>query len=211
MAYPDHEPEVWRHLRLMEHLGIPLQGEDLEFPILDSDWQKLSALAKTKELRPGEYVCLHPGSQLASRRWPVRHFAAVGDGLASRGFRVVLTGSAGETEITQGVAQAMRSTPIDLAGQTTLGMLAALLKHSRILVTNDTGVSHLAAALRVPSVVVFVSSDPHRWAPLDRRRHRPVVAAGTDPAGQVAPASVMKEIEALLREPLATLEEANAA
>src|SRR5690606_34562089 len=70
----------------------------------------------------------------------------------------------------------MRSPAVNASGETSLGVAAALLERAALLVTNDTGISHLAAALGTPSVVVFLASDPERWAPLDRERHRPVVA-----------------------------------
>src|SRR5690606_533879 len=78
--------------------------------------------------------------------------------------------------VAEAVAEAMTHPSINVAGETSLGMLAALLERASLLVANDTGVSHLAAALRVPSVIVFLSSDPERWAPLDLMRHRPVIA-----------------------------------
>jgi ADP-heptose:LPS heptosyltransferase len=156
----------------MEFLGIPSQGENLEFPLDHTDWQDLSTLEEVRRLRPGEYICVHPGASVPERCWPPERFAAVADTLAAGGLQVVLTGTVRETVLTRTVAQAMKQRPIDLAGRTSLGALGALLSQTRLLVCNDTGVSHLAAALRVPSVVIFSRSDPDRWAPLDRERHR---------------------------------------
>ena len=172
LPYPAHEPEVWRHLRLMDYLGIPLQGDELEFPLSQEDFSALHKVEEVQALQKRKYVCIHPGASVPERRWSVENFAAVADAIAARGFQVVLTGTAPEANLTQSIAQMMRSKPINLAAKTSLGALAALLSEAKFLVCNDTGVSHLAAALGVKSVVIFTNSDPHRWAPLDRDRHR---------------------------------------
>lgn len=171
LPYPTEESEVRRHLRLMEFLGVPLQGEALEFPLGVADWRSLQAINAVHGLQPGKYACVHPGAYDPERRWSTGQFAKVADTLSGSGLQVVLTGSAAEVELAQAVAQSMRSPYVNLAGHTSLGALAALLKQSRLLLCNDTGVSHLAAALGVPSVVVMFA-DPHRWAPLNRQRHR---------------------------------------
>ena len=199
LPYPDHEHEVRRHLRLMEFLGVPLQGERMDFPLGEDDDLALRAIAGARDLPPGEYVCLHPGARDPSRRWPPQRFAVVADALAARGLRVVLTGSADEAKLTQAVAGVMANPALDLAGRTGLGALAALIAGARLLVCNDTGVSHLAAALRVPSVVIYTASDPDRWAPLDCERHRPVrCAAGVTPAAVLARADDLLDLESLL-------------
>lgn len=186
MAYPEQEHEIWRHLRLLEFLGISLQGSHLEFPIWQSEWQEFKAIALTHNLSLGNYVCIHPGASVSSRRWHVHNFATVADRLAAQGHQIVLTGTKAESSLTQAIAQTMQFSAIDLAGKTSLGAIAALLKKSQLLICNDTGISHLAAALRVKSVVVFSNSDPQRWAPLDRQRHRvvkvcPVECRSSDP------------------------------
>jgi ADP-heptose:LPS heptosyltransferase len=176
LPYPDHGPEPQRLLRLAEFLGLPATGDELEFPLHERDRADLAAVREAGTVAPDAYVCVHPGARLQSRRWPPELFAAVADGLAQQGYRVVLTGSESERPLTARVAAAMEEPAVDLAGLTTLGALAALLAGARLLVCNDTGVSHLAAALRVPSVVVFRASDPARWAPRDAGRHRVVAA-----------------------------------
>jgi ADP-heptose:LPS heptosyltransferase len=162
----DDEHEVLRWIRLVRELGIEPRGAQLEFPLAERE------RAEARSLGLGEYAVLHVGSQLPSRRWPAERFAEVGDALAAEGLRVVLTGTASENSLVRKVAQEMREPPIDLAGRTTLGTLAAVIARARLLVCNDTGVSHMAAALRTPSVVVACGSDPRRWAPLDRELHR---------------------------------------
>jgi ADP-heptose:LPS heptosyltransferase len=204
LPFADHESEIRRNLRLVTYLGIPAQGEQLEFPIAPGDREALAGLPAATGLEPDGYVCVHPGARSVDRRWPAERFAAVADDLARRGLRVVLTGTADEAPVTQAVARAMHMPVIDLAGQTSLGAMAVLLRDARLLVCNDTGISHLAAALGVPSVVIFTTTDPNRWAPLDRDCHR-VVTQPAEAAGlgsldisRVTLDAVLAEVNALL-------------
>lgn len=112
--------------------------------------------------------------------WPPERFACVADQLAAE-FRLtpVLTGAASEAELTAAVARHMHSAVIDAAVPLSIGAMAALMSRSRLLVCNDTGVSHIAAGLKLNSVVIFSKADKRRWAPLDQQRHRCL----WDPAG----------------------------
>lgn len=171
----EREHEVLRYLRLAEFLGVPPQGEHLEFPLFDTDFRALQR-CHTQLPAPGSYVCIHPGARLPSRRWLPQRFAEVADRLAGDGFRVVLTGSPDEAEVVRAVQREMRMPALDLCGKTELGALAALIAQARLVVSNDTGISHIAAAVATPSVVVSCGSDTARWAPLDRSRHHVVGA-----------------------------------
>jgi ADP-heptose:LPS heptosyltransferase len=166
VPWPEHGHEIERLLRLTDHLGVPHQGMGLEFPLREEDRAEVAARW------PAPYVCLHPGAQLPSRRWLPERFAAIGDLLASRGREVLITGTAGEGAIAHEVASAMHAPAQVLAGETTLWTLGALIEGASLLMCNDTGVSHIAAALGTPSVVVSLGADVARWAPLDRTRHR---------------------------------------
>jgi ADP-heptose:LPS heptosyltransferase len=167
----EREHEVLRYVRFMSLLGAPEQGTHLEFPLLESDQQALLR-SDTDLPAPGSYACIHPGSRLPSRRWPPERFAEIADRLAAAGLKIVLTGSASEATLTRSVKKAMRMPALDLTGKTELGALAVLISGARLMVCNDTGVSHIASALATPSIVISSGADAERWAPLDRERHR---------------------------------------
>jgi ADP-heptose:LPS heptosyltransferase len=137
----------------------------------------LFALPQTAALRGNQYVCIHAGARWPSRRWPAERFAEVADHLAEDGWPIVLTGSPAERDLVDDVRLRMRSFAIDLCGHTTLGALSLLVRNARLVISNDTGMAHIAAAVRTPSVIVALGSDIARWAPLDRQRHRVVMAA----------------------------------
>ncbi|MDZ5458672.1 glycosyltransferase family 9 protein [Azohydromonas lata] len=168
--WPSEGHEVHRLLRLLDHLGVARQGDHLEFPLRPQDFSDLQAVwpgAASDE----PYVCVHAGARLPSRRWPVQRFAEVADRMARQGFTVVLTGSAGEVALASELQAHMRQPSINLAGRTTLWTLGALVARARLLLCNDTGISHVAAALATPSVVVASGSEVSRWRPLGRGSH----------------------------------------
>ncbi len=212
IPWPANGYEAQRLLTLMPALGIETQGDHLEFPAREDDEEELRELARDGgwSLTPSRYVCIHPGARKASKRWAPDRFAAVADALVERGLQVVLTGTTAEREITGAVAAAMHRPVVDAAGPMSLGALAALMRDARFVVSNDTGVSHLAAALRVPSVVVFLAADPDRWAPPDESLHRAIYDAescvprrdgardvGRACEGGIFPEDVLEEIHLL--------------
>lgn len=174
MPYPEGVHEVKRHLKLMDFLGIPDEGDALEFPITEDERRSAVELSDCYALRPGRYACIHPGARDGRRRWAPENFARVADMLINGGFQVVLTGTASEAEVVGNVQRLMCHPAVNLAGRTELGVLAGLIRDSRILVCNDTGVSHIAAAVGAPSVVIFLVSDPKRWAPLNCELHEAI-------------------------------------
>jgi ADP-heptose:LPS heptosyltransferase len=182
VEYPGHGPEVHRLLRLAAALGGEIDDTP-EFPLTEADASDL-ARSLHSPLPPGRYVVVHPGASHPPRRWPVERFAAAADHLADAGLQVVITGSEGEREVAGGVAAQMRHSVHDLSGRTSLGALGVLIRDAALMLANDTGVSHVAAGLGTPSVIVFSEADPVRWAPLDTTRH---VALGGIPGQQECP------------------------
>lgn len=171
VRWPEQGHEILRLLALTDALKLPRQGLHLEFPLRPEDHEKLGRIWPEVD-DPQPYLCIHPGAQLPSRRWPPERFAAVADAVSRGGWRVVLTGTLPESPLVAAVRGAMRCPAIDMSGRTTLWTLGALVNRAQAVISNDTGVVHIAAALRVPSVVVSCGADVSRWAPLDHARHR---------------------------------------
>jgi ADP-heptose:LPS heptosyltransferase len=172
LPYPSSMHEAHRHLSLLQHLGVPPAGEHLEFPVTPADRAEAAEILDRASTEPGAYAVVHPGATSSSRRWPLERWAAVGDELAARGLRVVVTGVAREAAVAAAVVTAMTRPAYDASGATSLGGMAALLESAALLASNDTGAAHLAIAIGTPSVTVFLSGDPRRWAGFRRDLHR---------------------------------------
>ena len=178
----EHETRRW--LRLVGALGARAGDCRPIFPIAPDEAAGGAALVAAHPLgaarRP--LVGLHVGAKDPARRWPPGRFAALGDGLWDRhGAALVLTGGAAERPLAEAVRRELRAPALDLVGRTDLGRFAATIACLDLLVANDTGASHLAAAVGTRSVVLFGPTRPERWAPLDRARHRALDARALVP------------------------------
>jgi ADP-heptose:LPS heptosyltransferase len=173
LPYPERGTEVDRLLALPAALGAPVERR-LEFPVLESDRAAARDLLDSTQVDGVPLAILHAGGSRPERRWPAERFAKVGDALVDQGLTVVLTGTDGEASATAAVCRSMRAPATDLTGRTGLGSLAALVERARVVVTNDTGVSHLAAAIETDSVTIFSASDRERWAPVGSDRNMTV-------------------------------------
>ena len=178
--WDERVPEVERWVRLVARAGGTCSAADLVLPPAGT---QAPPAAPTADDGPrsgpqsgpqgglGGAVVLHPGAASGSRRWPVDRWGAVAADLLVRGSRVVLTGGPAEAPLTAEVSRLAaarapgRDRPVDLAGRCDLEQLAGLLGAARALVCGDTGVAHLATALRTPSVLLFGPVPPSAWGP----------------------------------------------
>ncbi len=196
IAYPRGGSETERLLQLTDHIGASRRGSYLEFPLAPRDWEELRSSGLADGLSPENYVCLHAGARSRDKCWPAERFAEVADHVARRWkLPVVLTGSATEADVARSVMDHMHK-PAHLAtGSISIGAMAALMSGARLLICNDTGVSHIAAGLQLRSVVIFSKADINRWSPEDRHMHRCL----WDPDGAHVE-TVIKHVDQLLGE-----------
>ena len=154
-------------------LALP-KGEALELPLpgpfLRVDEQARRATLERLGLdrgRPAAVLC--PGAEYGpAKRWPARYFAELAQGFAARGCAVWLVGSANDREIGAEIERAATGVCRNLCGETTLDEAIDLLASSAVVVSNDSGLMHIAAALGRPLVALYGSSSPAYTPPLSR-------------------------------------------
>lgn len=154
---------VIRNLSLVKDLGGAI-GE-IEFPIVvtEKDKERVRSLLSFKE---GEtYIAFNPFGGWPSKRWGFDRYIRLGDLLHKEGYKVVILGGPEDMEDARITASKMEREPIVTAGKTDLKELVALLKCVNLLVTNDTGPMHIAAAVGTPTVAIFGPTDPDRTGP----------------------------------------------
>ena len=137
-------------------------------PKLDLSLDLLKATLLNFDLKLGAYAVFAPGAEYGpAKRWPAAYFAELG---LRTGLPLVLLGSAKEAalcdEIAQSIHQERPKTARNLAGFTDLSQAMALIASSQAMLSNDSGLMHVAAAMGVPQVAVFGSSSPLHTPPM---------------------------------------------
>jgi lipopolysaccharide heptosyltransferase II len=161
---PDPEPsavvrhEVQRQLDLVAAVGARTSDEHLSFRVPESARAVIRALfpARGKPL-----VVVHPGATAASRRYPPEQYARATDlVIEETGCQVVFTGEAGEAELVLGLQARMRHPSVSLVGRLDLAGLGALIEEADLLISNNTGPAHIAAAVGTPVVDLYALTNP---------------------------------------------------
>jgi heptosyltransferase II len=171
--------QVHYYLGILSSLGLLAprlwERRDCQFPvgigIRKTDMEAALALLRTNGINESDIVvAVNPGAFYGeAKRWFPDRYAAVADALAGRyGARIVILGASSDMQTAAKVAAHMSSRAVILSGQTTLGQLMGLLKQIDLLITNDSGTMHLAAALDVPQLAIFGSTSEVATGPLNR-------------------------------------------
>lgn len=165
---PEREPtlicrhEVQRQLDLVAAVGATTSDERMSFRVRKTDRERVErALEALLPDRSRGWMVLHPGASAPSRRYPPESFSRVADRIVDQlGYQVLFTGTEDEKEMIESIQAEMTQPSISLAGLLSLGELAGLLEMSPLLVSNNTGPVHVAAAVGTPVVDLYALTNP---------------------------------------------------
>jgi len=164
---PELEPEclvrheVRRQLDLVKSAGCTTREERMRIRIPARSIERMQAALRELGLSGQQpWTLMHPGATAPSRRYPPESFAAVARSLAMGGWRIIFTGVGGEQELVEGIRAACGGETHSLAGLLTLEETAALISLAPLLISNNTGPVHLAAAAGTPVVDLYALTNP---------------------------------------------------
>jgi heptosyltransferase-2 len=175
--------QVEYYLSILRAVGWEAGTRDPHLYVAEKDRLNAQSILASDGIEQDHFLLgLSPGAIFGpAKRWPSERFATVADWAVQRwGAKVLVMGSGQEKDICAALTRSMKQRPLDLCGRTTLGEAMALIERCHLFVTNDSGLMHIAAALNVPMVAIFGSTDPVSTGPRSEKARivrRPVDCA----------------------------------
>lgn len=172
------------YLNILRELGLKDGSPNLYFAV--SRQQRLRAkeiLAEYGLSKNAGLVGINPGATFGpAKQWHPERFARLADKIQEvTGFRILILGGPQDSQLGRQITQMMKYPPLDLSGKTDLGEAMALIEQCRLFVSNDSGLMHVAAALNVPLVAVFGSTNSTTTGPLGSRSRVVQVSVACSP------------------------------
>jgi heptosyltransferase-2 len=164
--------QVEYYLSILRAMEWEAETRDPQLFVDEKDMGAVRSLLLSNGISEDDFLLgLSPGAIFGpAKRWPAERFAAVGDWSVERwGSKVLVMGSHKENDICTAVYNSMKYPAMNVCGRTTLGEAMALIKRCHFFVSNDSGLMHIAAALGVPMVAIFGSTDPAATGPRSQK------------------------------------------
>jgi lipopolysaccharide heptosyltransferase II len=153
--------EVERQLDLVGTIGAWPSERRLFLSVPTESFVFIDQLLGQLAFQGKDWVVIHPGARALSRRYPEERFASVADGIVEEsGYHIIFTGTLEEQELILRIQERMDHPSYSLAGDLSLGCFAALLSRAPLLISNNTGAVHVAAAVGTPVVDLYALTNP---------------------------------------------------
>ena len=154
------------YFKILNALDIKIDKIQYGLKVSSQAQQYVDGLLAEKNVEKNNYIVFLPGSAQAIKCWPAENFAKLAEALSAQtNLKIIAAGTASEKQQIENIVRQSSTPIINLAGQTNVAQLAALLGGARIVIGNDTGPGHIAFAMGVPTIFIFGPSNPQRVAP----------------------------------------------
>lgn len=167
--------EIDYTLKLLEEIGVYAKERILFMPVKEEETRWVSDFFREKEIDKAAAVfCIHPGASCVSKRWPAGNFAKLIDALIEEfNARIILFAGEQDRKTADEVYCLSRHKPIYVLEGAPLRRIAALLKESNLLISNDSGPIHISAAVGTSVIAIFgrkqAGLSPKRWGPIGKK------------------------------------------
>jgi lipopolysaccharide heptosyltransferase II len=153
--------EVRRQLDLVANVGCVATDDRLSLQVPTRAQRAARALLRELGVQGRPWLVMHPGASAPSRRYPVSGFVDAGrDLVAAIGYDIVLTGAPSEIDLAEEIRAGIGDNAHSVAGRVDLAGLAAVIARAPVLITNNTGPAHVAAAVGTPVVDLYALTNP---------------------------------------------------
>ncbi len=153
------------YLYLLKSLGLPDEHKELFLPVKEDFLESAERLLAPLKGKP--FVVLAPGAAYGpAKMWPKEYYRKVANYLVKKGFAVVIAGGEKEKEVGEFISKDLKDV-YNLCGKTELTEVAGIFSKAKVVISNDSGLMHLSAVLKVPQIAIFGSTDPSATGPLN--------------------------------------------
>jgi len=171
VPYRHDQHEVLNFLDALRADGVPVVDDHLEAWLSPEETAYAGGFLAERGVAPGDrLVAIHPFCANQTRAWHEDGFVATANALQERsGVRILLLGGTRDREMAGRIAKGIRPDPVMAVGETDLRQSMALLSKCDLLICNDSGIMHLAAALDLPLIALFGPQSPVKFGPWGKR------------------------------------------
>jgi heptosyltransferase-2 len=162
-------------LDILRYVGIEAKDRALYMPINGDSERKVEKMLGENGVKASDLlVAINPGASCASKRWGIKNFADVANGLVEKyGARIAVISGSIDKHFGDELVSFIKKGAINLSGKTDIGDVASLLKRCKLFISNDSGPVHISCAVGTPVIAIFGRSDrglsPERWGPSGKR------------------------------------------
>lgn len=161
-AYLTHAAD-W-YLDVLRALKVPVNNDFTWFPPRPDI---AGELRKKWAVNNSRWIVVHPGARWSNKRWPIEYYAETVArlGKSEPELRMAILGGGSDMELGKMIAQSLPGRCLNLTGQTSLPEMIEWIRLAELMITNDTGPMHVAAAMKKPLIALFGPTEPHRTGP----------------------------------------------